>query len=276
MCDYLPFSSVNNEEFSDALLNDCRNSSNDTCNDQHLKDILFDISKNENIKNLNNEYISVNDFNAKFITTKHSSIELSLLHLNIHSLNAKLDEFCHLINNIEVKFDVVILSEIWCTNINFFSNVLPNYTFHYELPVHSKVGGVGVFINKALTYNLRADLHLRSTVDNKVENLWYDITKNKQKFIIGGIYRHPCNNISEFTDILDGTLGKIVSKKTPCIIAGDLNVDLIKADTNNAINDYLTCIITNNFLPTLLLPTRITARSSTLIDHIYVYNCLKE
>jgi len=38
-----------------------------------------------------------------------------------------------------------------------------------------------------------------------------------------------------------------------------------------AIHDYLDTVATNNFMPVLILPTRITSKSSTLIDHIYYY-----
>ena len=43
-------------------------------------------------------------------------------------------------------------------------------------------------------------------------------------------------------------------------------------NSSSATNDYINCLISNNFLPSLLLPTRITCHSSTLIDHIYFFN----
>ena len=33
----------------------------------------------------------------------------------------------------------------------------------------------------------------------KMENIWIEVTKNKTKYIIGGIYRHPNTSIVEYT-----------------------------------------------------------------------------
>ena len=71
--------------------------------------------------------------------------------------------------------------------------------------------------------------------------------------------------------MLETTLSKISQQKHPCIIAGDLNIDLVQCDTQKATQDYLDVVTTNNFMPLLILPTRITSKSSTLIDHIYYY-----
>ena len=57
----------------------------------------------------------------------------------------------------------------------------------------------------------------------------------------------------------------------PCVIAGDFNIDLTKYKVNSDTSDYLNTLILNNFMPTIILPTRITKNSSTLIDHIYYY-----
>ncbi|MGK2862648.1 MAG: RNA-directed DNA polymerase [Chitinophagaceae bacterium] len=45
----------------------------------------------------------------------------------------------------------------------------------------------------------------------------------------------------------------------------------MKVDTNKSTENYLNNLLIHNFLPTLLLPTRITQHSATLIDHIYFY-----
>ena len=53
------------------------------------------------------------------------------------------------------------------------------------------------------------------------------------------------------------------------IIKGDFNVDLIKFDLNDNTNEYLNTVLKNSFIPTILLPTRVTSHACTLIDHIY-------
>ena len=68
----------------------------------------------------------------------------------------------------------------------------------------------------------------------------------------------------EFIDAIDLVRGKISSQNIPCIIAGDVNIDVTKCRINNYINDLLIY----NFLLNVVLPTRIREKSAMLIDHI--------
>ena len=55
-------------------------------------------------------------------------------------------------------------------------------------------------------------------------------------------------------------------------IIGDFNIDLLKADTERPINDYLDFIYSYSITPTVYKPTRITATSATIIDNILTNN----
>ena len=70
---------------------------------------------------------------------------------------------------------------------------------------------------------------------------------------------------------LENTLSKIENDKNikHNIITGDFNIDLIKFDLNDNSNEYLNTVLKNGFIPTILLPTRVTSHSCTLIDHIH-------
>ena len=50
---------------------------------------------------------------------------------------------------------------------------------------------------------------------------------------------------------------------------GDINIDFLKYTSHNPTEDYLDMLFTNNFIPLITKPTRITEHSRTLIDHIY-------
>ena len=47
---------------------------------------------------------------------------------------------CQLLALLHVQFDVIILTEMWTTNIEFYENILPGYNFYYDLPAEGKVG----------------------------------------------------------------------------------------------------------------------------------------
>ena len=63
-------------------------------------------------------------------------------------------------------------------------------------------------------------------------------------------------------------LEKVKNKKR-CFIFADANIDLAKYNADNETTKYIDNLASCNFLPYSYLPTRITATSSTIIDHIY-------
>jgi len=56
-----------------------------------------------------------------------------------------------------------------------------------------------------------------------------------------------------------------------CVVAGDINIDLAKIEVNVDNANYVDMVFMSNFTPTILMPTRITPKTSTLIDHMYYY-----
>ena len=52
------------------------------------------------------------------------------------------------------------------------------------------------------------------------------------------------------------------------ILVGDYNIDLLKHTNHNETQNYLDTLLKNGLLPLLTMPTRITEKSFTLIDHI--------
>merc|ERR1712208_58752 len=88
-----------------------------------------------------------------------------------------------------------------------------------------------------------------------------------QKFIIGGIYRHPNGNVSHFTNDLETSLDRI-DRNASSIVAGDTNIDLNKYEEKTTF-DYLTTFSLHMFLPYILAPTRITDHKVSTLDHIF-------
>ena len=65
-------------------------------------------------------------------------------------------------------------------------------------------------------------------------------------------------------------MSSAVMMYVPCIIAGDLNIDLMKYMVHTQTTEYVNCLLVNNFVPTIVMPTRINDKSATLINHIYI------
>ncbi|XP_065684072.1 uncharacterized protein LOC136096582 [Hydra vulgaris] len=97
------------------------------------------------------------------------------------------------------------------------------------------------------------------------------IIPKKSNIIIGCIYRHPSMDISEFIkSYLIPLFEKLcMEKNKTTFLIGDFNVDLLLANSDNFVSEFLDTIALNNFLPFISLLTRITNHSKTLIDNIF-------
>jgi hypothetical protein len=177
------------------------------------------------------KYYSDNEF-SNVVKGLHNKINLSVFHCNIRSLNANQRKLIAFLVTLEYSFDVIVLSELWSNNIQFYNNILQGYTLTSDLPVETNVGGIGIFVKNSLDVRLLPEYNIASSENNKIENLWLEINRKGNKYIIGGCYRHPNQNISEFKTSLDKTLCLIASRKIPCVFAGDINIDLLKYETN--------------------------------------------
>ena len=158
-----------------------------------------------------------------------------VFHLNIRSLNSNWRSLCQFLELLNFKFDVIVLTEICAYNIAYYRNILPGYQFHYALPDNSKVGGVGLFVRCGYDVQEVSDYTIASSDSNKIENLWLKISKENNKFIVGGIYRHPNQNISDFKASFEHIQDKISNQPLPCVIAGDMNIDLVKSTGHTTI-----------------------------------------
>ena len=64
----------------------------------------------------------------------------------------------------------------------------------------------------------------------------------------------------------------MTGKLNDCIIVGDMNIDLMKYDIHQSTAGLLSTMLIHGFMPTILLPTRVTYHSCTLIHHIFYYS----
>ena len=80
-----------------------------------------------------------------------------------------------------------------------------------------------------------------------------------------GFIPSACTNFSKKLEHSLDTLNhdRTVTHK---IITGDFNIDLIKFNHHTTTEEYLEMLLQNNFLPTILLPTRVTSHTCTLIN----------
>ena len=77
-------------------------------------------------------------------------------------------------------------------------------------------------------------------------------------------------DIKEFNeDYLDHLMEKLSKEKKDIYLTGDFNIELMKTEKVTNISNFLDTLPSNLFIPHIISPTRITPKSSTLIDNIF-------
>ena len=197
---------------------------------------------------------------------------LNIFSMNIRSLPKHGGELLVFLKLLETDFDIVVLTEIGSRNIDLVKHLLDDYDFYYVTPLNNMYGGVGIYVSSNINNVLVLDnIAVEKTClcpKCEIESLFLNFSYMNESYVIGGIYRQPNGIVNHFVNDLENTLVKF-DNKTTIIIAGDMNVDLIKFENDNTSN-YLTTLLSNQYLPYVTLPTRITDFSATCIDHIFV------
>ncbi len=202
---------------------------------------------------------------------------LTVLSLNIQSINAKFNEFNDLINVMTSNGccpDIICLQELWqFPNDRIFE--LTNYQplQHRCRSDGVQGGGVGIFVRKGLDFIIEPILSVFH--DRVFETLFVEISLNGKKIIIGSIYRpnsgHPNLNSSEqfdfSMDLLANLLDNITDRNLTAFLFGDFNLDILKYGTCSKVSFYIDLVFSHGFIQTITKPTRCSGNSATVIDH---------
>jgi len=92
--------------------------------------------------------------------------------MNIRSFNANQNDLMQLLHCINNDFDIIIFSEIWRNNIDFYRNLIKGYTLYHDLPTDSNTGELGMFVQNKLEARIRPDLSLQKSPQNRIEDIW--------------------------------------------------------------------------------------------------------
>ena len=246
---------------------------------QSKKEKLFETLENNNFSR--NMLKHVNDLskdnytcgyyqedNIRNIKHKHLPDCLKSFHLNIVSFSKNGVDLAFYLSCLSITFDIICLTEISNTSDELIKKEFPDHHIYIDESKSSK-GGVAIILRKNKFNNITELEPLKSTCNCskcQTENKWLSFKINNQECIVGGMYRHPSGDISHFSAALNETISNI-KDNILAITLGDINIDLL--DENKS-NTYLNNYFAKNFIPCITIPTRITSRSASIIDHIFV------
>ena len=213
------------------------------------------------------EYYETSKLNKLLNSSYSSKICFSIFHCNIRGLPKNLPILEDWLYSLEKKPDILAISETKLNSKSIINIDIPQYHF-FHTDSETAAGGAALYISNNLKAIPRADIKFTMPL---VESCWAEIitNNNKPNIIIGCIYRHPSANMPSFTQELQNIIKSLNNRKQHVYIIGDVNVNFLKYNEHANTEDYLNMLYSNNFLPLITKPTRLTDHSSTLIDHIY-------
>ena len=228
---------------------------------------------------LNNYQLSFSESTADFIklgsefktplqqiTNDYAKFSNSLRvgHLNAVSVSKHRDEIYRIVHGADM--DILLVSETNMKNDTPKNRInMPGYKLFRRDRLHADRGGVAIYIKTQISAKY---IQLKYK-ELEPELLCIEADINRTKVFIGVLYKSPKSKYWVYDNVLE-ELAFLTTKYDHNIIMGDLNIDQLKRNT--AAYRYLH----NSFLDPLQLtqlvtkPTRITEKTSTLLDLIMV------
>lgn len=194
--------------------------------------------------------------NCKLHLDVHNN-DISIISMNIRSINKNLDDFLVLLSRINFNFDILVFSECWLTDA-YSPTRLDDYNPFFTTNYINQNAGLVVYIRNNI-----ADVRVHEPNFSEANCLIIELGKD---LCVIAFYRPPCfQNLGNFQMFLENVLLKYRSYPNT-IIVGDINID-IRDNTNErqSAHDYLTLLATHGILPGHTFITR--EISKTCLDH---------
>ena len=221
---------------------------------------------NDKLQQIDSPYFSVENFIA--ISEQLNKDDFSILHLNIRSLNANIDNFREFLGSLNGNFSVIVLTESWCDETANENSLLSldNYYSVHQTRDNKKGGGICIYIHKQLEFKLRNDIDI---FNNEIETCSVEIINSKSRnFVVTGVYRPPKGDIKVFKNYCKDFLKKKSGSSKTVFMVGDLNINSFDYDNNALVKNFFNLIFQSGFLPLIQRATRVTRTTATAIDHI--------
>jgi len=186
---------------------------------------------------------------------------LHIVHLNIHYVLPKLDEIKIILSQ-NSSFECLCLCETFLDGTVLDSQLsIPGYSF-FRKDRPSLGGGLLIYIKDMIFCHRRTDLE-----PDNIESLWLEFKLfNTKPILLCYSYRPPSSKV-EWVDLFSVSLDRSFNENKETIVLGDFNFDLLKSCINS--KPWLQLMESLNFTQLVTSPTRITDRTSTLIDHVF-------
>ena len=198
--------------------------------------------------------------------------KFKVLTYNIRSFGSgHYDQFLLFLSNLNSLPDIIVLTETWLCYGQDNDYPIPGY--NSNALIRGKTGGgVSIYVREEYSFSIIDEfifrsaeaIFLRVSISTKSNSLSSGIVLHD--IVIGGVYRpfFGSNKYLEFHDDLEKVLNFVSVNNYSCIIAGDMNINLVKNNDLHVVQ-YTSLFASYNFNCHIVQPTRIDA----CLDHIF-------
>ena len=225
-------------------------------------------------------YFTIEEYN---ITIGDDEGKYRLLNQNIQCYSAKNNIFEAFLASINAPFHSIVLTETWLEH-----NFLETCKIDGFEPVHTHRirdvarnpqgvlgGGVSIFVNSSI-YGINKIDELsccNDTIEICAAKVFRLDKTNVEHYIIG-LYRPHTDTEDNFIRELYDRLSNVMLYNKTIIIAGDMNIDLMKLNDAH-VNNYLCMLRSLNFIQIINKPTRFpngrnSSYNPSCLDHIFI------
>lgn len=194
-------------------------------------------------------------------TGHHDS--LNIMSFNISSAPLHLETlFDQCLNNFHVKFHVIGLCETRLTDNIVSLYKVKGYSGYFNNK-NTRGGGVAIYLHDSYEASCIPDFTLQLP---QIETLSLNITQ-PHRFIVCMVYRPPNSNMNDFLESIDNIIASLNALNLKCYFFGDFNINLLSR--NDYVTNFTNLFFSYMYFPVINKPTRVTATSATVIDHIW-------
>ena len=185
--------------------------------------------------------------------------------LNIQHLIPKLDEIRCMLMSDMCNVDIFAMCETFMNDsISDINLNIPNYSYIRRDRCNKKGGGILVYISDNVSYRHRPDLE-----HAEIESISIEISyPNTKPFLLNIVYRPP-NSHQHWIYIFESMLKSYEEFYHEYHVLGDFNFNFIPEKKSFENKEWTNILLKYGLIQLVNVPTRVTKKSSTIIDHIY-------
>ena len=127
---------------------------------------------------------------------------------------------------------------------------------------------MSILVNSKLRSKERKDLVVETEL---LEHITVKLKCDRRNILLVSCYRPPNTNVKKFLKEYKSLIKMLKAQKGHELIIGlDHNLDLLKYHISPPTNDFLELNLDTDLLPCITMPTRVTDKSATLIDNLFI------